>query len=111
VAGAARGAGEGGADVRADGEGAAAHDGGRRGAVHGAVAGAAGAQPGGGRAQGALREGPQDRRRDQLPREHCTYRARVRFCTFVTTEHIDNLGSAGCRSEDATRSAPGCATR
>ncbi|XP_020405264.1 MADS-box transcription factor 32 isoform X2 [Zea mays] len=68
--GAARGAGEGGADVRAHGEGAAVHDGGRRGAVHGAVAGAAGAQPGGGRAQGALREGPQDRRRDRLPPEH-----------------------------------------
>ena len=60
--------------MRSDGEGAAVHDGGRRGAVHGAVAGAAGAQPGGGRAQGALREGPQDRRRDQLPREHRTYR-------------------------------------
>uniref|UniRef100_A0A453FH03 MADS-box domain-containing protein n=1 Tax=Aegilops tauschii subsp. strangulata TaxID=200361 RepID=A0A453FH03_AEGTS len=69
-AGEARRAGEGGQDVRPLGEGAEVHDGGRRGAVHGAVAGGAGAQPGGGHAQGALREGPQDRGRDELPREH-----------------------------------------
>ncbi|CAD6236971.1 unnamed protein product [Miscanthus lutarioriparius] len=105
--GAARGAGEGGADVRAHGEGAAVHDGGRRGAVHGAVAGAAGAQPGGGRAQGALREGPQDRRRDQLPREHHQRTPRGALRVVRQACSFSGLEQQRGRRVDPTKQRPG----
>jgi hypothetical protein len=84
AAGEARGAAAGGPDVRAPGEGAQVHDSARRGAVHGALAGAVGAQPGGGHVQGAMREGPQARRRDRLPREHCTHARLYHFESQTT---------------------------